>query len=254
MAVLVVTGDVTALLPAVLASGSAFIASNLDDIVLLLLFFATAQTNQERWQIVFGQYLGFTVLVLASLGGCIGGRLLASEWVGLLGLIPISLGVSRLVALMDRRGEEGPIVDAITAAREPRSSLDALAIAALTIANGGDNIGIYLPLLSRASSTQLLACLVVFAVMVAGWCLVAFRLVQSPSMAGFVRQYLMPLIPFILIALGFLILVDSKIFLQRNLSTIVLVALVAMVIHLMRQFQSVHASSLPFTSSAKPCP
>jgi len=52
------------------ASGSVLIASNLGDIVVWLLLFATAHANQEHGQIVVGLFLGFAVLVLASLVGC----------------------------------------------------------------------------------------------------------------------------------------------------------------------------------------
>ena len=52
------------------ASGSVLIASNLDEIVMWMWLFATAHANQEHGQIVVGLFLGFAVLVLATLVGC----------------------------------------------------------------------------------------------------------------------------------------------------------------------------------------
>jgi cadmium resistance protein CadD (predicted permease) len=42
----------------------AFAATNLDDILFLTVFFS--QTD-HKWQVVVGQYLGFTALMLVSL-------------------------------------------------------------------------------------------------------------------------------------------------------------------------------------------
>ena len=41
----------------------AFIATNIDDIIVLLLFFSQINANFRRRHIVIGQYLGFTTIV-----------------------------------------------------------------------------------------------------------------------------------------------------------------------------------------------
>lgn len=75
----------------------AFIATNIDDIIVLLLFFSQINADFRRRHIVIGQYLGFTTIVLASLPGFFGGLIVPREWIGLLGLLPITIGVKQLV-------------------------------------------------------------------------------------------------------------------------------------------------------------
>ena len=77
---------------------TAFVATNIDDIIILLLFFAQVDANFRRRHIVIGQYLGFTLLILASLPGFFGGLIVPREWIGLLGLLPIAIGIKQLMS------------------------------------------------------------------------------------------------------------------------------------------------------------
>jgi cadmium resistance protein CadD (predicted permease) len=85
------------LLSAVLVGMTSFIATNLDDIVVLVIFFSQVSATFRRRHIVFGQYLGFTALLLLSLPGYLGGLVLPKAWVGLLGLLPLGVGVGQLL-------------------------------------------------------------------------------------------------------------------------------------------------------------
>lgn len=67
----------------------AFVATNIDDLLVLMLFFAQVNSTVWRQHIVAGQYLGFTILIVMSLPGFLGGLFLPQPWVGLLGLLPI---------------------------------------------------------------------------------------------------------------------------------------------------------------------
>ncbi len=75
----------------VIAGVSTFAATNIDDIIVLMLFFS--QKRARTRHIIIGQYLGFAVLIAASLPGFFGGMLLPKEWIGLLGLLPITIGI-----------------------------------------------------------------------------------------------------------------------------------------------------------------
>jgi cadmium resistance protein CadD (predicted permease) len=85
------------LLTAIITGVVAFIATNIDDILILLVFFSQVDKNFRPWQIVVGQYLGFTILVILSLPGLFGGLILPQSWIGLLGLIPIAIGIIGLI-------------------------------------------------------------------------------------------------------------------------------------------------------------
>jgi cadmium resistance protein CadD (predicted permease) len=63
----------------------------------LTIFFSQVNATFRRRHIVIGQYLGFTALIIASLPGFFGGLIVPKAWIGILGLVPIAIGVSQLV-------------------------------------------------------------------------------------------------------------------------------------------------------------
>lgn len=234
-----------------ITAASAFCASNLDDILLLLLLFSAATSLQSRWHVVMGQYLGFSVLVSASLLGYVGGQFLPTPWVGLLGLLPISLGVSQIIDNLDPSDQS----DSQTNHASMPSWLECLGVpsgqvvaaAGITIANGGDNLGLYMPLFARCNGFQLTLTLIVFALMVGLWCAIAWRLIQAPAIADLISRYGQPLVPLLLIVLGLVILFNSHTLANRNLSVLVISGIAAMVLSLLRQL---HQVSLVLSQSA----
>ena len=117
------------------AAGAAvvFAATDIDDIVILTLFFVTARsTGRPRpWQIVAGQYLGIGALALASAVVAAGLLVVPDPWTGLLGLLPIALGVRALLRLRRRRGAGRGDRHARGGRRDDR--------------NGADNVAVYVP-------------------------------------------------------------------------------------------------------------
>lgn len=79
-------------------------------------------------------------------------------------------------------------------------------VAAVTFANGGDNIAIYVPLFARGNW----ASLAVFLVLVAVWCYVAQLLTRQKAIAHMITRYGQALVPFVLIGLGVWILIESE--------------------------------------------
>ncbi|MEG4320078.1 MULTISPECIES: cadmium resistance transporter [unclassified Microcoleus] len=82
-------------------------------------------------------------------------------------------------------------------------------MAAVTVANGGDNIGIYLPLFASRDLPSLAVILTVFFVLVGVWCWAAYRLTLQGAIASFLTRYTQAIVPFVLIGLGIFILIDS---------------------------------------------
>ena len=243
-------------------AATAFGASNLDDIMLLLLLFSRADTRLERWHVVAGQYLGFALLVLASLLGFVSGQLLPHDWIGLLGLVPIWLGMFQVIDNLNGWPDSSdPSLPAAHAglAQHPTTWLHRLglpwsqivAVAALTIANGGDNLGLYVPLFAQANSLQLSTILVVFLLLIGLWCLAAWSLVRAPAVADLIQRYGQPLVPVALISLGLLILAHSQTFANRPLAVVVLAVLMAMAWSVLRQLQSTSTASCGTTPSVE---
>ncbi|HAT15855.1 MAG TPA: transporter [Microcoleaceae bacterium UBA11344] len=202
---------------AIIAGVTSFAATNIDDIVILMLFFAQVNANFRPRHIVVGQYLGFTALIVASLPGFFGGLIVPKAIIGLLGFVPIAIGISHLV----NKDKDPDEVQAVSGEfnRESNSSLlsklanllnpQVFNVAAVTIANGGDNIGIYLPLFASSNLRSLVVILVVFFLSIAVWCYVAYRLTSQRAIANILTRYTQAIVPFILIGLGLFILIES---------------------------------------------
>ena len=84
-----------------------------------------------------------------------------------------------------------------------------LAVAGVTIANGGDNIGVYTPVFSTASLAALSTILVVFALMIALWLLAAHWLVNHPAFGAPIRRYGHIVTPWVLIGIGLFVLYEA---------------------------------------------
>jgi cadmium resistance transport/sequestration family protein len=196
---------------------SAFAATNLDDIVILMLFFSQVDTLLRRRHIISGQYLGFTLLVLASLPGFFGSLILPRPWIGLLGIVPIILGLSRL---LEREDEAAATLQQPRSTRMSFLSPQTYGVAALTVANGSDNVGIYVPLFANCSWPTLGLILAIFFALVGVWCYAAYQLTRLPAIADTLTRYGNQFVPYVLIGLGGMILWDSQTLADRGLLVI----------------------------------
>lgn len=189
----------------------AFTATNIDDIIILLLFFSQVNANFRRRHIVVGQYLGFTVLVISSVPGFFGGLVLSPHWIGLLGLIPMAIGISSLVNSEDVSVE----VEAQTEEFDNLNLSSFLApqtysVAAVTVANGSDNISVYVPLFANSSFVSFLITIIIFFALLAVWCYVADKLTHQKTIADVITRYGSYLVPFVLMGLGAFIVLKTE--------------------------------------------
>jgi cadmium resistance protein CadD (predicted permease) len=181
------------------AAGAAvvFAATDIDDIVILTLFFVAARTTGQprTWEIVAGQYLGIGALAVAS--AVIAGGLLVvpDPWTGLLGLLPIALGVR---ALRSSGDDEAPAV--VTGA---------LGVAGVTIANGADNVAVYVPVFRALGVADSAIFLLVFVLLIALWCAAGAWLGGHPRVVRLVERAGHWLVPAIFVGVGVVILVSS---------------------------------------------
>jgi cadmium resistance transport/sequestration family protein len=180
-----------------------FVATNLDDIVVLtVLFGASARGGASGWSIVAGQYLGFIVLVVLSAVAALGLTVVPDSWVGLLGFIPMAIGVLALVRTIRGSPEGG----------EDESVLNAggiLGVAGITFANGGDNIAIYTPVFRTMSMLQAATTVVVFLIMVALWCGISRLVGTRDTVVDGLEKIEGWLVPAVFIGLGLYILISA---------------------------------------------
>ncbi|MBD2244578.1 cadmium resistance transporter [Nostoc sp. FACHB-888] len=198
----------------------AFTATNIDDIIILLIFFSQVDINFRPRHILLGQYLGFAAIIIASLPGFFGGLVVQREWIGLLGLLPIAIGLQQLIY----RKEETATVQISSDFRESTTTNPILSfllsvlhpqiykVAAVTVANGGDNISIYIPLFAGHDLASLGVILSIFFIMVGVWCAIAYFLSRQPSIAYILSRYGQALVPFVLIGLGLFIMYERGTF------------------------------------------
>ena len=199
----------------------AFLATNIDDIIILLLFFSQVDVNFRRRHILIGQYLGFTAIIIASLPGFFGGLVVPREWIGLLGILPIAIGIKQLVDWQVETTEvqtvssdfqqssyKNPILSFILSILHPQT----YKVTAVTIANGGDNISIYIPLFAGQNFASLGVILMVFFVMLGILCAVAYLLSRQATIAYALSRYGKHIVPFVLIGLGLFIMYERGTF------------------------------------------
>ena len=140
---------------------AAFVGTNVDNTLVVMAMVAGAPTERAP-RIAAGQVVGFVVLVAAALAGAAVLFEFSARVVGLLGLVPLVIGLRGLVMLRPGTGSEraGPR-PAAAADRAVGRSLTAAAL--VTIATGGDNLAVYIPLFRVSGATRLGVIAVVFA-------------------------------------------------------------------------------------------
>jgi cadmium resistance protein CadD (predicted permease) len=175
-----------------LTSILAFISTNIDDVFLLMLFFGNKRFKER--EIVVGQFLGIAALIAVSFAVSFIGLVVDKAYIGLLGFLPIYFGIRGILHLRAKQIHEEEKVVELKSNRN-----NVLTVAGTTIANGGDNIGIYVPLTMIS----------IFFVMTGAWCLLAKYFTKHPLIAKAIDKYGHVLTPFVLILLGVYILYES---------------------------------------------
>ena len=180
-----------------------FASANVDDLFVLAAFFA--DKKMRRLSIVVGQYLGFGALVLICASAALSALAVPEGWVALVGVLPLFLGVKKLLALRNKKAAEhrGGKKEEKHRKRVARSQV--LAVAGVAIANGSDDFGIYVPLFA-ADLGAIPTYALTFAVMVAVWCGLSYLLVNNKVLGDRIRRYGHLILPIVLIALGVYIL------------------------------------------------
>ena len=178
-----------------------FASTNIDDIFLTMAFFADSRLRRSA--IILGKFLGIGVLTLLSTIAAASSLVVSPEWIALLGFVPLGLGLhalwrARPPALVPEYG------DSIEYAPPPFLA-QVGAVAGVPAANGGDNLGVYVPIFAE-DFLAIPVFIVVFAFMTLLWCLAGKLLVSHPRLIGSMRNLSRRFLPYVLIVLGVSIL------------------------------------------------
>lgn len=187
----------------ILYSGTA-----VDLLIILMLFFAKRKSRKDIINIYLGQFLGSVSLILLSLlFAFVLNYIPSKEILGLLGLIPIFLGL-KVLLLGDSDGE----AIAKDGLRKDDKNLIFL-VAMITFAScGADNIGVFVPYFTTLNLANLIVTLLTFLVMIYLLVFSAQKLAQVPSVGEILEKYSRWFIASVYLGLGMYILIENNSF------------------------------------------
>lgn len=187
----------------ILYSGTA-----VDLLIILMLFFAKRKSRKDIINIYLGQFLGSVSLIFLSLlFAFVLNYIPSKEILGLLGLIPIFLGL-KVLLLGDSDGE----AIAKDGLRKDNKNLIFL-VAMITFASCvADNIGVFVPYFTTLNLANLIVTLLTFLVMIYLLVFSAQKLAQVPSVGETLEKYSRWFIAVVYLGLGMYILIENNSF------------------------------------------
>ena len=188
-----------------------FVATNIDHLALLTLWFVHGQNRPGTTaRICAGQYVGFGVILAVTIVlSTISGLVIPQEYLRLLGLIPLALGIKaaigeireRLSADEDDDEDEGE-------AQLKGKRIGVGTVAVVTMANGGDEIAVYLPVFALSTWWQIALFCAVFLALAGVLVALARFITGRMGLAEVLERFEAIIFPSVLILLGVLILAD----------------------------------------------
>ena len=186
-----------------------FLVTNIDDIVVLSLFFARgAGVRGTTARITAGQYLGFGAIlgtaILVTLGAS---AFIPDDAIAYFGLLPLLLGLRAAWQAWRNDDDDDDDDDKVAG-----KAISVWTVAAVTFANGGDNIGVYVPVFLTVGTAAIVAYTVVFLALVSVLVLAARYIATRRPIAEVLERWEHVLFPIVLIGLGVVILVEGGAF------------------------------------------
>lgn len=206
-----------------IATGAAVaLATTFDDNIYLTSFFGRVSRTFRPRHVVVGEFLGLTILISVSLVGFFAGMIVSDMWVGLLGVLPIMIGIHQLMSKEDD-DESNDVIEEVekvhtevgrprikqslwSTIRDPKTHR----VTAVHVSNGGNNVAVYIPLFASSSLPSLGVILTMCYMTIGFWCFCSYNLTRFPGISVLIARYGRKIAPFVLIYLGFSIIVKSQ--------------------------------------------
>ena len=187
----------------------AFVGTNIDNTLVTMAMVAGAPMERAR-RIALGQVVGFWIMVGVAAGAAAVLYEFSPATVGLLGLVPLSIGIKGLFdAISGRRSGRAGGSDTVGRRAVGRSFT---AAALVTMAASGDNLAAYIPLFRAAGAGDVAAIVVVFAVgeLLVTWVILAGG--RHPRARGVMTRLGVVAVPVLLCCIGVLVMLQAGTF------------------------------------------
>jgi cadmium resistance protein CadD (predicted permease) len=191
----------TDLLTVVALTGVTFVGTSFDNLLLLIGFLGHEEA--PRRSVILGYATAVLLVVAAVFGLSAVAHLAPQRYIGYLGLIPIGLGLLHLYRLARHQGAE------VRRKETAQTTTGVLSVALVMLANSGDTFAALAILFADTQTALILPMVATLLAMVFVWGAIAGWLVSHPSLAGTVRILARYALPFLLIAIGLYVLIDS---------------------------------------------
>jgi cadmium resistance protein CadD (predicted permease) len=184
-------------------AAAAYVATNLDNFILLVALLA--RYRKQMVNVVAGFFACTLILVLVGLGIGKAANIVPVQYLGLLGLVPISIGVIELIQL--RRGN--------TAATEAKGELADGAQKVFTttlgtqLGNGTDTVVVFGILFIDSMPAADILTVITFAAMAFIFVCVGIYAIRHPALCKWIDRYAHRAMPFILIIVGVYVIANT---------------------------------------------
>jgi cadmium resistance protein CadD (predicted permease) len=182
---------------------TSFLATNLDN--LLLLVFLLGSSAQRRAAVLLGYLSSVIVVVFLAAAGVALGLLIEPAFIGYLGIAPMAMGFY----LLYQRREVSPPDERSTWTGLASEGRLWLASAILMTSNSGDSLALVLPLLAESERGALLLIIGVYLFSSLLWCALALSIAARPGLAQRIQERGVCLVPWMMIAVGIYVLMDT---------------------------------------------
>jgi cadmium resistance protein CadD (predicted permease) len=176
-----------------------FVATNVDDFLLLLLLFGGARDRRGIYSVFVGQFIAFACVLAAAWATSLAAVRLPPRLLSLLGLVPIGLGVA---ALFEKRQ---PNESFCPTARHQT----VLGVIGLTLSVGTDNIAVYDAYFTALGPARSLVVAGAYLLLLAGLCFAALATARAGILRRALERVLVPVTPYLYIGMGALLLARS---------------------------------------------
>ncbi len=190
----------TEILSTVFVAAIAFAACNIGELFILMSFYLDRRFSTT--EVVTGQYVSATALVVLCLVIAFGFTAFSPEWLRFLGILPIAIGIKNLMQARTLLRQE--LREEKTTVRH--MGINLLSVTAVTFADGSDNVGVFAPLFAHQSALQVSITVAVFIVLIGVWCWAAHYLLHHEKLGRHIRRWGVYIAPIALIIIGLVIL------------------------------------------------